>query len=113
MLVSFASQSIAVVVLATIDDRGTTVPDWTATPTSETTVAGCLVTPGASAEVTAARQGVSIKWTALAPPETAVNAHNAVRFGGVLYEVDGEPERWPSPTGALDHVVIYLVEHTG
>lgn len=113
MLPSFATQTITVVEPALIDDRGTQVPDWSAPPVSETTVTDCSVQPGASAEVLAARQGVSVKWTVYAPAATAVTAHSAVRYAGVLYAVDGEPQQWPSPTGALDHRVILLVDHEG
>lgn len=113
MLPAWARQSIAVVEPALVDDRGTMVPDWSATPVSEVTVPGCSVQPGASAEVLEARQGVSVRWTVYAPASVALSAHSAVRYAGRLYDVDGEPQRWPSPTGALDHTVILLVDHEG
>lgn len=112
MLPSWATQTITVVEPTLVDDRGTMVADFD-NPASETVVTGCSVQPGASAEVLAARQGVSIRWTVYAPAATVVTAHSAVRFGGRLYDVDGEPQRWPSPTGALAHTVILLVDHEG
>lgn len=112
MLPSFAAQTIAVVEPTMVDDRGTMVPNYD-TPASETTVTGCSVQPGASAEVLAARQGVSIRWTVYAPAGVAVTAHSAVRYAGRLYDVDGEPQRWPSPTGALNHTIVLLVDHEG
>lgn len=112
MLPSFATQSITVVEPTLVDDRGTMVADYE-TPLSEVEVTGCSVQPGASAEVLAARQGVSVRWTVYAPAAAVVTAHSAVRYAGRLYDVDGEPQRWPSPTGGLDHTVLLLVDHEG
>lgn len=112
MLPSWATQTITVVEPTLIDDRGTQVADYD-DPASETDITGCSVQPGASAEVLAARQGVSIRWTVYAPPSVAVTAHSAVRYEGNLYDVDGEPQRWSSPTGGLDHSVLLLVDHEG
>lgn len=113
MLPAWATQSITVVEPTMVDDRGTLVPDYD-TPASQTPVAGCSVQPGASAEVLEARQGVSVRWTVYAPASVALTEHSAVRLtDGNLYDVDGRPERWPSPTGGLDHTVILLVDHEG
>lgn len=112
MLPSWATQTVTVVEPTLVDDRGTLVPDYDV-PASETVVPGCSVHPGASDEVLAARQGVAVRWTVYAPAGVVVTAHSAVRLDGRLYAVDGEPARWPSPTGGLDHVVLLLVDHTG
>ena len=113
MLPSWATQTVTVVHPAMVDDRGTMVPDWSATPVSEVPVPGCSVQPGATAEVLAARQGSSIRWTVLAPPTLVATARDGVRFEGVLYQINGEPQPWPSPTGGLDHVVLFLETHEG
>ena len=108
----WARQTVTVVEPTLVDDRGTMVADYTV-PASEVDVPGCSVQPGASAEVLAARQGVSVRWTVYAPSSVVVTARSAVRYAGTLYQVDGEPQRWPSPTGALDHVVVLLVDWRG
>lgn len=113
MLPSFATQTIDVVEPALVDDRGRLVPDWDAPPASTTPVPGCSVQPGASSEVLDAREALSVRWTVFAPAGTVLTAYSAVRYAGVLYQVDGEPQRWSSPTGALDHLVVLLVDWRG
>lgn len=107
-------QSITIVRPTIIDDRGTPVPDYD-NPASTQVVNECSVQPGspASAEVLAARQGVSVKFTVYAPPGLQVDAHDAVLFEGVLYSIDGDPARWPSPTGGLDNTVLSLISFRG
>lgn len=112
MVASWARQEVTVVEPSWVDDRGTEVPNFD-DPVSETDVEGCTVQPGASEEALAARQGVTIRWTVLAPPDTIVTAHSGVRYNGHLYQVDGEPLRWSSSRGRLDHVVMYLVDRQG
>lgn len=107
-------QSITIVRPSMADDRGTPVPDYDH-PESTEVVNGCSVQPGspASTEVLASRQGVIIRWTVYAPPGLDIGAHDAVEFEGRRYSVDGEPARWPSPTGGLDNTVISLVDFRG
>lgn len=116
MLPSFAVTTITVVRPTLVTDRGTTVPDWTLPPASETPVHGCSLQPGASSEALAARQGQTIRWTVYAPAGVDVTAHDAVRLpddSTRLYQVDGEPQRWASPTGALSHTVLALIDWSG
>lgn len=108
----FMTQSIEVVTPGVIDDRGTEVPDWEH-PASVVTVAGCSVQPGGSTEDNSGRSNVEVRWTVYAPGGAPGTAHSGVRYAGVLYRVDGEPARWPSPTGGLDNVVYRLVDWEG
>lgn len=41
-------------------------------------------------------------------PPADPDYHFHVEFDGHEYEVEGEPARWRSPLGALDHVVVLL-----
>lgn len=113
MLPSFAADTITIVEPVLVDDRGTTVADWTQPPASETEVTGCSVQPGASSEALGGRQGVTVRWTVYAPLSAPVTAHSGVLWHGTLYQVDGEPARWASPTGALGHLVIVLIDQEG
>lgn len=113
MLPSFATQTIEIVEPHLVDDRGKQVPDWDAEPAAVTPVAGCSVQPGASAEVLTARTAVTVRWTVYAPPGLPVTAHSGVRYAGRLYQVDGAPSLWPSPTGGLDHTVLLLIDWEG
>lgn len=111
--VSFATQTLTRVRYPLVGDgHGNQVRDTGAVP-DEVEVPGCSIQPGASAEVLAGRDAVSVLWTVYAPPGADVVALDLVRYAGVLYEVSGEPARWPSPTGSLDHMVVLLVRWEG
>ena len=109
MLPSFATQEVTVVrPVWTTDARGNRKADYGAGAT-RVAVPGCSVQPGASPElVTDGRDTTTIRWTVLAPPSVVVEAVDAVEYRGRLYAVDGEPMVWDSPTGALDHVALFL-----
>ena len=113
MLPSFATDTIHVVTPVWVDDRGTMVPDWSQPPASRTPVYGCSVQPGASTEDLLGRQNVTVRWTVWAPEGTVVDAHQGVEWQGVVYQVDGEPLSWRSPSGAVSHVVLLLVDWQG
>ena len=112
-LAGWASTSIDVVRPVMVSDRGTLIADWDASPASDVEVTGCLATPGASAEDLAARTSLIVHWTVYAPPGTDVRATDGVRLDGHLYRVNGEPQRWTSPSGLLDHVRIELIDWSG
>lgn len=110
MLPSFATQEITVVHPAwTTDARNVRRPDYGAAADRDT-VPGCVVYPGASVEVLGGRTDVSVRWSVLAPPGTVVGAEDGVEYLGQLYRVEGQPQVWPSATGALDHVLLLLLD---
>lgn len=113
MFPSFASTTVTRVRPATRVVNGRTVVDWDAPPESELAIPGWSVQPGASTEVLQNRDNVSIRWTAYGPPGADVKPTDAIRHDGRLYDVDGEPQRWPSPTGGLSHTVLLLIDHEG
>jgi hypothetical protein len=112
MLPSFATQSITVRRAALVDDHGTDVRDWSGS-LAEHTIAGCSVQPLTAQEILANRDAVQVQWRVYAPAGADVEATDHVAFGGHEYEVVGEPLRWPSPTGGLDHVELLLSRWEG
>ncbi len=112
MLPSWASDAVTIIEPSWVTDRGKSVPDY-GSPASQTVVRGCSVQPGAGVENTQARQNVIVRHTAYLPAGTSVTAHSKVRFNGVDYGVDGPPDVWQSPTGAVSHVVARLVDWKG
>jgi hypothetical protein len=82
-------------------------PDFEADP-AELVITGCSIQPGAPAEVLGDREAVRIAWTIYQPSGADVLATDFGRFDGVLYRVSGEPQRWTSASGALDHDVVLL-----
>jgi len=107
MLPSFARQTVDRIRAASTDDgHGNDEPNWG--DASEITLPGCSVQPGATDEVLAGRTATLIQWTVYAPPGVDVLATDRIRYQDVVYEIDGEPARWSSPTGTLDHIVLLL-----
>lgn len=110
MLISFANDTVEVVHPVWVEDsrniRRATYPDDAPT----TVVDGCSVQQGASTEVLGGRDTTAVRWTVLAPAGTTVEETDAVKFEGHRYRVDGHPARQKSPTGALDHVAILLLD---
>lgn len=111
MLPSFATQEITVVdPVWTTDARNVRRPDYGAAA-ARRVVSGCSVQPGASPEmVPDGRATATIRFTVLAPPGTVVGQESAVEYRGRLYQVDGVPLVWDSPTGSLDHVALFLID---
>lgn len=106
-MIGFAADTIEVVRPTFVKDHGRLIAN-VELPESETPVTGCSVQPGDGAELTANRQSTEALWTVYAPASIDVRSTDAVRWRGDLYAVDGQPARWSSPTGGLDHVVVKL-----
>ncbi|QOI67655.1 head-to-tail stopper [Arthrobacter phage Orcanus] len=111
MLPSFATQEITVVrPVWTTDARGVRKPDY-GEAAGRSVVRGCSVQPGASPELVApGRTTTTVRYTVLAPASVVVESADGVEYRGKLYAVDGEPQVWPSATGALDHVALFLID---
>lgn len=114
MLPSFASDTPVLIRPVWVTDaRGTRRPDFGSGAT-RIPVPGSILQPGASQEVLDNRVGaVAVRWSWFAPPGTDVTAADAVEWEGRRYAVDGEPARHRSPTGALSHVLVLLIDWKG
>lgn len=107
MSISYHQDTIAILRAGLVDDGyGNQVPDWS-TPTS-TSVPGCRLQPEQAGEYVLDREAVVTRWRLFAPDGTDLRATDRVEHAGEVYEVEGEPERWPSPTGRLAHVEALL-----
>ena len=112
MLPSWAADTVEIVHPAWREERGKRMPDYRNPETVET-VGGCSGQPGATSEIMEGRQQTSIRFTLLAPPGTRIGAFDAVRWRGILYQVDGDAHEWRSPTGAVSHVFANLADWKG
>lgn len=81
-------------------------PDWS--NVNETTIDGCSAQPGSTQEVLDNRDSRLVLWTVFMPPDADVVATDGIRLHGTLYAINGEPKRWPSATGGLDHIELEL-----
>lgn len=112
MLPSFCQKTVTVIHPGKKQSRGKTVDDWeTAT---ETQVAGCSIQPAStSTDFGDARQQVTSGAVLYLPPGAAIARGDRIECDGRVWKTDGEPQAWESPTGALDHIVIALVDWSG
>lgn len=105
-MISFANDIIGILTATTATDHGNTILDWT-NPTA-VTQDGCRVQPVPGAEQLLGRDEVVSRWRLLAPADAPLTAANRVRWAGVDYEVDGQVQAQPSPTGYLAHIEALL-----
>ena len=112
MTASFAREVITRLRYPILDDHGTAVPDYDAVP-AELDIRRCWLEPVVSQEVNDGRLAVSTGWNVAAPKDADLVSTDHVRYGGVEYEVVGDPQRVPSPTGALDAVRLTLQRWEG
>ena len=111
MLPSWAREQIAVISPTWVEERGKRIPNYR--DGSRTVVSGCSVQPVSATEVLGGRQASETRFVVYAPPGTVVGPHDAVEYAGVLDLTDGGGLAWTSPTGAVSHVVINLVDWEG
>lgn len=100
-MLSFATQTVTVVRPAYIVQRGDTIPDWGNATTHD--IVNCVVQPLVGDEVLGDRDSVQYRWKMFLPPNSDITAYDRVIHQGVTYEVDGDIQRWPSPSGAITH----------
>lgn len=111
-MLSFARETVTVIEPGWRDDRGTAVRDYD-DPESTRELRGCSVHPGAHDLDTAGRTSAAIRFTVYAPAGAAVGDFAAVEYRGTRYSLESPPAVWSSPTGALSHVVLRLVDFEG
>ncbi len=120
MLPSFWTDTVDVLQAELVDDAdgsnyGDSVLDWPNATT--TTLEGVHVQPVAEPEqLTAGRDTVVTRWRLQLPADVAASlpagelqATDRVVYREKTYEIDGQPEAWPSPSGTMDHVDAFLV----
>lgn len=109
---SFKNQTITVIRADRIDERGDEVLDWDSA--DEWDIEGCTLQPMATEEVRftgsveteggTARRAVVTRWKVFGPYDADLDPQDRVRYRDVEYDVEGQVQRWPSPTGALEHM---------
>ena len=109
-MISFASDTVTVVRAPVVVDRyGAEVRDWA--NATRTLLEGCRVQPLDSSGgqiIEPRRDAVVTRWRLFAPAGADLVATDRVEWQGGTYEVDGDVQRWSSPTGALAHVEALL-----
>lgn len=112
MLPGFCRRTITVQRAPLVVPRGSHERDWPHAVTHH--VAGCSVQPaGTSLDVSEPRSNTTIRWTVFAPVDADVVKSDRILIDGTPYSIDGEPQRWSSPTGRLDHMTFSLIDWRG
>ncbi|MEV2277868.1 hypothetical protein AB0I72_20010 [Nocardiopsis sp. NPDC049922] len=76
---------------------------------AETDSHGWDVQPAATSEdVDDGGDTVQEEWTAIGPPGADITATDRVRWRGDLYQVQGQPQRWPDHRGRAHHTEVTL-----
>ena len=112
MLPSFANQTVTRIRPGVKTQRGSQIPDWE--NATELVITGCSVQPaGTSLSQDGRVLGVSDGYTVYLPPGADVKAGDRIVYDGDTYEIDGDPRKWKSVTGRLDHVMISIERWRG
>lgn len=112
MFVSFAKQNIIRIRPGVKVERGSEIPDWSAA--SRLTVSGCSVQPASTSLTQGDRVGaVSDGMTCYAPINADIKVGDRIEYDGAVYAITGEPRKWFSPSGNLDHLIIDLTRWFG
>lgn len=112
MACSFWRESVTVVRAPMKMERGSAVPDWG--HASRHAVGGCDVQPSTSTREFEGRSLQVMDGFILYAPITAdIREGDRIEWGGVLYEIDGAPYPWRSPTGRVSSLQAKLVDWRG
>jgi hypothetical protein len=108
----FAKETITRLRYPTRQDGGVTVPDLDAAP-DELAITRCWLEPIQSDEQSDGRLAVSTGYLVDAPAGADITEADQVRYRDIVYDVDGDPLRVPSPTGVLDSVRLTIQRWEG
>lgn len=115
MTISFKNQTITVIRAGVVVERGDDMLDWD--NATEYQLLGCRLQPMATDEVLftgsaggggVARDAIVTRWKVYGPASPDIGPRDRARVDGVVYEVDGQIQEWPSPTGTLAHSEFVL-----
>lgn len=97
------------------NDYGDLERDWAAA--TSTPLAGWRVQPMQGSRVNVAdslpREGLDRRQRAFGPYDTDMLTTDRVEWQGETWVVDGDVDRWRSPTGALAHTELVLARMEG
>lgn len=112
MLPSWCTQSVTRIRPGQKTIRGSVVPDWD--NATEEIITGCSVQPASTSLSEDGRVlGIADGWTAYLPESADVIAGDHILFNGNVYEINGEPRVWQSPTGHNNHIMLNLRRFAG
>lgn len=108
--VSFARQSVQRLAAVTETDHGNTVRSWPATGPVKN---GLLIEPVNSREENLDRDATITQYRVQAPESSGFSDDDHLLYRGKTYQIVGEVQFQPSPSGLLDHLVFTMEVWTG
>lgn len=111
MLPSFCRETVIIRRAPLKEVRGSLVRDWANFTTH--TLACCSVQPSATSSADERAEQSTNRWELYAPPCSDVQRGDRVEYKGTVYEIDGDPYVWKSPTGRVTHLHAHLEEWVG
>ncbi|MEE6280150.1 hypothetical protein [Georgenia sp. MJ170] len=102
-------ETIQLVIPEMVEERGSSIPDWSKPPAKLVDVPHCIVEPLSAEERTADREATQGSVEVRAPAVVDVPPFARLRrpgHPGRDYEVIGEPRIFRSATGSLDHTSL-------
>lgn len=111
-MISFLTDTVTRIRASLADDGyGNEVRDW---PNAvETDLYGYRVQPERGSEYTIDREAITTRWRLFGPAGDDIQDTDRLRHRGVVYDIEGSVEDWPSPTGALAHIEARLIRVEG
>jgi hypothetical protein len=108
-----ANQTVTIERPVTIQDHGSTVPDWSQPPAESVVVTGCSAQPAGGSEDRLHRDQVGAQFTLFAPSSTVIGGLDRVWVTGYPnpLRIAAEPARWTP--GFLNHTEFALVAWEG
>ena len=112
MLPTWANDTVIRIRPTTKTSRGSVVPDWDNVDRLE--IKHCSVQPASTGlsqdgRVLGTNEGV----TAYLPYDADVIAGDHIEHDGDVYEINGKPRKWSSPTGRVSNMQLNLVRWQG
>lgn len=112
MVGSFANDTITRIRPGVKSVRGSNVPDWGQAFSLD--IAGCSVQPaGTTLSQDGRVLGIMDGMTCYCPYDADVCEGDRIRYDGQIYEINGTPRKWKSPTGNRSHLQLNLERWKG
>lgn len=112
MFPSFASQTLERLPATETTDHGNTVRTYPE-PGQGQTLRGCVVNPVQSFEDNQGRTATITQYSVQVPPKYTVDDNDHLVYRGKTYQILGEVQFQPSPTGGLDQLVFTMERWSG
>ncbi|AOQ28224.1 head-to-tail stopper [Arthrobacter phage Huntingdon] len=104
--ISFARMNLVRLRPAEVSDHGN--KSWDYTTPARADLPGCIVQPLQSTEVSINRDATLTQYSVLAPTGHDIRDYDHIEYLGREYQIVGEVQIQPSPSGTMDHATFTM-----